>query len=129
MQSESLSLGSRASLLAGMGALRALALTWRIRVVNSAAVDTVRAAKQPFIFTLWHGQLLPLLWQHRGQGIAILISEHRDGELVARAATSLGLRLIRGSTTRGGDRALISIVRELKGGGEDRTTESRRPTF
>ncbi|MEO8578926.1 MAG: lysophospholipid acyltransferase family protein [Gemmatimonadales bacterium] len=117
-QSESLSLGSRASLLAGMGALRSLALTWRVRVVNAAAVEYVRAAKKPFIFTLWHGQLLPLLWQHRNQGVAILISEHRDGELVARAATSLGLRLIRGSTTRGGDRALISIVRELKGGGE-----------
>lgn len=118
VESESLSLGSRAYLLAGMGALRALALTWRIRVVNGIAVDNVRAAKQPFIFTLWHGQLLPLLWQHREQGVAILISEHRDGELVARAATSLGLRLIRGSTTRGGGRALISIVGELKGGGE-----------
>jgi lysophospholipid acyltransferase (LPLAT)-like uncharacterized protein len=48
----------------------------------------------------------------------VLISEHRDGELVARAATSLGLGLIRGSTTRGAGRALISIIRELQAGRE-----------
>ncbi|HEX9218970.1 MAG TPA: DUF374 domain-containing protein, partial [Gemmatimonadaceae bacterium] len=45
-------------------------------------------------------------------------SEHRDGELVARAASSLGFGLIRGSSTRGADRALISIVRELQAGRE-----------
>ena len=48
----------------------------------------------------------------------VLISEHRDGEMVARAAESLGYGLIRGSTTRGADRALISLVRELQAGRE-----------
>src|SRR5258708_27953246 len=38
--------------------------------------------------------------------------------MVARAAESLGYALVRGSTTRGGDRALISIIRELQSGGE-----------
>jgi hypothetical protein len=71
-----------------------------------------------FIFSLWHGQLLPLLWQHRGEGVLVLISEHRDGEIVARAATSLGFGLIRGSSTRGADRALISMSRELQAGKE-----------
>jgi lysophospholipid acyltransferase (LPLAT)-like uncharacterized protein len=109
---------SRAALLAGRGILHLLARTWRIRLLNPAAVGDLRAAKRPFIFSLWHGQLLPLLWYHREQGVAILVSEHRDGELVARAAASLGLRLIRGSTTRGADRALIALVRELEAGHE-----------
>lgn len=109
---------SRAALLAGRGILHLLARTWRIRLLNPAAVGDLRAVKRPFIFSLWHGQLLPLLWYHREQGVAILVSEHRDGELVARAASSLGLRLIRGSTTRGADRALISLVRELQAGHE-----------
>ena len=60
--------------------------------------------------------MLPLLWQHREEGVIVLISEHRDGELVARAAASLGFGLIRGSSTRGADRALISIIRELQAG-------------
>jgi len=84
--------------------------------VNEEHLNDLRASGQPFIYSLWHGHLLPLLWHHRGSGVAILISEHRDGELIARAAQWLGYRLIRGSTTRGAERALLSLVRELKGG-------------
>jgi lysophospholipid acyltransferase (LPLAT)-like uncharacterized protein len=108
----------RAALFAGRGFLNVLARTWRVRVVNGEAVRTLRASGLPFIFALWHGQLLPLLWHHRDEGVMVLISEHRDGEMVARTAESLGYGLIRGSTTRGGDRALISLVRELQAGHE-----------
>jgi lysophospholipid acyltransferase (LPLAT)-like uncharacterized protein len=117
-EDESLSLRSRAMLFLGKGFLRALARTWRIRVVNAGYLLDLRRADRPFIFALWHGHLLPLLWHHREQGVLILISEHRDGEMVARAAESLGYGLIRGSTTRGADRALISLVRELNAGHE-----------
>ena len=108
----------RAALLAGRGFLNLLARTWRVRVVNGEAVQKLRASNLPFIFALWHGHLLPLLWHHRNEGVMVLISEHRDGEIVARAAESLGYGLIRGSTTRGADRALISLVRELQSGHE-----------
>jgi lysophospholipid acyltransferase (LPLAT)-like uncharacterized protein len=108
----------RAALLAGRGFLNVLARTWRIRVVNGDNVVKLRASELPFIFALWHGQLLPLLWHHRDEGVKILISEHKDGEMVARAAESLGYGLIRGSSTRGADRALISLVRELQAGRE-----------
>lgn len=106
----------RLTLLLGKGLIGALAPTWRIRVLNEAHLRELRASGKPFIFALWHGHLLPLLWHHRGSGVAILISEHRDGELIARAAQWLGYRLIRGSTTRGAERALLSLVRELNGG-------------
>jgi lysophospholipid acyltransferase (LPLAT)-like uncharacterized protein len=109
---------SKLLLLFGKGFLRILGRTWRFRVIDYDPVANLSARKQGFIFSLWHGQLLPLLWFHRDQGALVLISEHRDGELVARAATSLGYGLIRGSTTRGADRALISIGRELQAGRE-----------
>ena len=117
-EDESLSWRSRALLLLGRGFLQVLARTWRVRVVNAGYLLDLRRAERPFIFALWHGHLLPLLWHHRGQGVLVLISEHRDGELVARAATSLGYGLIRGSSTRGADRALITLVRELTAGHE-----------
>lgn len=109
---------SKVLLVLGRGFLQGLARTWRIRVVNGDFVRDLRAAKRGFIYSLWHGQMLPLLWFHRNQGALVLISEHRDGELVARAAASLGFGLIRGSSTRGADRALISIGRELRAGRE-----------
>lgn len=117
-QEDALSWRSRALLLLGRGALKTLARTWRFRVINAGALDSLRSAKRAFIFSLWHGQLLPLLWHHREEGVVLLISEHKDGEMVARAAESLGYLLVRGSTTRGGDRALISVIRELQAGHE-----------
>jgi lysophospholipid acyltransferase (LPLAT)-like uncharacterized protein len=105
-------------LILGRGFLQLLSRTWRIRVINGEYVRELRRTGRPFIFALWHGQLLPLLWQHRREGVLILISEHRDGELVARTAQSLGYGLIRGSSTRGAERALISLVRELQSGHE-----------
>jgi len=115
---ESLPWRERAALLVGSGALRLVGRTWRFRVVNGDTVRNLRSSERSFIFALGHGHLLPLLWYHRDQGVMVLISEHRDGELVARAAESLGYGLIRGSTTRGADRALISLVRELESGHE-----------
>lgn len=98
--------------------LRCLALTWRIEVADGEHLASLRRSESPFLFALWHGQLLPLLWQHRGRGVALVISEHRDGERIARVATGLGYTLIRGSSTRGGGRALIQLSRFLEAGRE-----------
>ena len=98
--------------------LRALGLTWRFRITNGEVVTTLRSQHRPFIFAFWHGQMLPLLWRHRGEGVAIVISSHRDGEIVAGVAERLGLRTIRGSSTRGAARALLGVVRELEAGAE-----------
>jgi lysophospholipid acyltransferase (LPLAT)-like uncharacterized protein len=68
------------------------------------------------ILSLWHGQMLPLLCHHRGSGIAVLISEHSDGEIIARIATRMGLRLIRGSSSRGAARALVGLTSTLAQG-------------
>jgi lysophospholipid acyltransferase (LPLAT)-like uncharacterized protein len=100
----------------GVLVVRLLAATWRIRTSGAEIVAALRAARQPIVFTLWHGQMLPLLWHHRAEGIAVLISEHRDGEIIARVASELGFRTVRGSTYRGADRALVGLVRELRAG-------------
>ena len=76
----------------------------------------MRARGQPVIYTFWHGTMLPLLWQHRKEHVAILISEHGDGEIIARIAHSLGYHSVRGSSSRGGERALLGTVRALENG-------------
>ena len=116
MKDDSFGWRPRLTLLLGKRVLGALASTWRFRVVNEPYLSGLRASGKPFIYSLWHGHLLPLLWHHRGSNVAVLISEHRDGELIARTAEWLGYRLIRGSTTRGAERALLSLVRELEEG-------------
>ena len=101
----------------GVPLVRLLGATWRIRLINNeSSVDALRRSKQPIAFALWHGDMLPLLYHHRGEGVAVLISEHRDGELIARIAESLGFRTVRGSSSRGATRALVGLARELEAG-------------
>ena len=103
---------------AGIWLIRLLAWTWRYRVRDDDDVRRLRAAKRPIIFALWHGQMLPLLYWHRDEGVAVLISEHGDGEIIARIARHFGFRTIRGSTSRGAARALLELVREVQNGSE-----------
>ena len=100
----------------GTAVLRLLAMTWRMRPVNDEGLRVARASGQRVIFTLWHGELLPLLWQHRREGVAVVISEHRDGEIIAQIAERLGYTTVRGSTSRGGGRALIGLMRAVEAG-------------
>lgn len=96
--------------------VRTLARTWRIVAINQHGFQERRRAGQPVIFAFWHSQMLPLLWQHRDEGVAVLISQHSDGEIIARICEALGYRTVRGSTSRGGARALVVIDRQLEQG-------------
>jgi lysophospholipid acyltransferase (LPLAT)-like uncharacterized protein len=93
-----------------------LARSWRIQVINEEHWRSLRDSGEPYLFVLWHEALLPLLWRHRSQGIAIVVSEARDGEYLASYAESIGYRLVRGSSTRGAARALLGAVRALQSG-------------
>lgn len=94
--------------------VRTLAASWRIQLVHEERWRALRDASRRHVFLLWHEALLPLLWQHRNQGIAIVVSEARDGQYLADLASSLGYHNVRGSSTRGGARALLTAVRELQ---------------
>jgi lysophospholipid acyltransferase (LPLAT)-like uncharacterized protein len=98
-------------------AVRILARTWRVREIHQGGTgDIVRQHDRPVVFCLWHCELLCHMWNFRGLGIVVLISEHGDGEIAARAAESIGYRTIRGSSRRGADRALLALAREAESG-------------
>ena len=100
----------------GAAFIQAIARTWRFRVLNEAAAKRERAAGRPVVMALWHGEMLPLLFYHRNRQIAVLVSEHGDGEIIARILADFGFRLVRGSSSRGAARALIAVDRELEAG-------------
>ena len=100
----------------GRALIGLLARTWRVRVRNDEGWRRLAAEKKPWIFALWHSTLLPIAIQHNDQGIAVLVSQHRDGELIARTLAAWGNSTVRGSTTRGGSRALLAMIKELERG-------------
>ena len=100
----------------GLWALRVLGTTWRVRFLNLELLHAQHARGRPVILALWHGNLLPLLWMHRGRKLSVMVSEHADGEIIARVMIALGLRTVRGSTSRGAARALLTAAREVDAG-------------
>jgi lysophospholipid acyltransferase (LPLAT)-like uncharacterized protein len=72
---------------------------------------------KPFILAFWHGRLLMVpYFKPRGARVYVVISHHRDGELIAKTQKLFGIGTIRGSTSRGGVKALREIIRARQAG-------------
>ena len=106
---------TRAAILLGGWVLRVLGRTWRVRVHGREWLLARPAGTQPVVYTLWHGQMLPLLWAHKAR-TGVIVSEHRDGEIIARIIALFGLFGVRGSSSRGGTRALLESVQVVRQG-------------
>jgi lysophospholipid acyltransferase (LPLAT)-like uncharacterized protein len=102
--------------LLGVIAIRVLAWTWHIRRSGAEEVASRVARGLPNLYAFWHGHLLPMLVEHEFERAAVLVSSHRDGEMITRAAKAFGYGAIRGSTSRDAPGALRAIVRTLRGG-------------
>ena len=89
--------------------------TWQV-IRGEAALDLWNKGK-PFILVFWHGRLLmmPYSWRH-GQRIHLLISQHRDGQMLAHFVKPYGFETITGSTSKGGAAALRKLVKVLREG-------------
>ncbi len=93
-------------------------LGWTTRVYwfkTDEAIELEKSGKG-IIYAAWHNQQLFLLYPYKGQKIAALISQSSDGEYIARVLPHFGMLAVRGSTTRGGARALIKLMQAARAG-------------
>jgi lysophospholipid acyltransferase (LPLAT)-like uncharacterized protein len=100
-----------AGILLGLVARLWLA-TLRVRVVLHPALERVR--DRPWVLAFWHGTQWPLLAWRRRRRTVVLVSLSRDGTMQACALALQGLRVVRGSSSRGGARGLARLVRAMK---------------
>jgi len=100
----------------GYRAVSALGATlrWRVEGLEHLAAP-VRSGRQP-IMAFWHGRILPATFYFRRRGIVVITSENFDGEWIAGIIERFGYGTARGSTSRGGRRALVQLVRALEAG-------------
>jgi lysophospholipid acyltransferase (LPLAT)-like uncharacterized protein len=91
--------------------LRFLAMTIRKEVFFAERPQKFWDEGQPVIAAFWHQRLLMMPFLPRRRKVGMLISQHRDGEWIARAVKLFGVDAIRGSTTRGGFSALRGMIR------------------
>jgi len=102
----------------GYVAIKLMGLTLRVRTIHFQRVEAFWAKGSNVIVAFWHGRQLMMPLAYRGRGMYILISEHRDGELIHRIMRWFGFSTVRGSTTRGGTRALRQLVRLGRSGAD-----------
>lgn len=90
--------------------------TLRFTVINRKHFDRGRKDARRLVIALWHDELFPMPGYNRSckLKLAIVVSQSRDGELIARMLESLGFRTARGSSTRGGLRALVEVRRLMR---------------
>ena len=98
--------------------------TSTIDLKNRKNIDRLFKKNESFIYAFWHDQLLicPLTWQSEFE-IKVLISKHRDGDIIARLISKLGFQSIRGSThksgktkNKGGLTSARQMIKSLKNG-------------
>ncbi len=102
------------------GGIKWLSRTVRIEWIDRENLDELYAKKENFIFTYWHSELI--LATHSGAQeakicpIVAMTSPSRDGAMIAENMTSQGVKVVLGSSGRGGAGAFRQFVKDLKSG-------------
>lgn len=107
------------------GALAAGILFFLARTIRwtGSVPKTVAENDSGLVIVFWHGRLLmmPHLY-HLARGTRhkpyMLISQHGDGRIIATACRVLGIRSAAGSSTRGGSRALLELIKRAQEGSD-----------
>ncbi len=108
---------TRALPFLGSLVIRFLRLTMRTEYVNFDALRGLLRDNN-IILAFWHGRLLMMPYSYAGmggRGITILVSMHRDGELISRTVGHFNIKSVRGSTTRGWVSGIKGLLRSVEG--------------
>jgi len=92
-------------------AARLIDYSMRKRILNDS-----HYYPEPAIYPFWHGIEFCMMTFNKNSGIVIMVSLSKDGELLADLLDRFGYVTVRGSSSKGGQRALMEIIREAKDG-------------
>ena len=98
----------------GSWLIKLLAFTLRIDDIPQGFNKKIKTTHA--IYTFWHCMMLVPAYVGRNKDLQVLISQHSDGEYIAQVIQRLGYGVIRGSTTRGGMRAVKALVDKTREG-------------
>jgi lysophospholipid acyltransferase (LPLAT)-like uncharacterized protein len=109
---------AQAAAIAAVGTpvIEAIGGTYHWRERGREHLDRLAREGRPPIFAFWHGRILLATLYFRDRGIVVITSENFDGEWIARVIRRFGYLTARGSTSRGGVRALVQLRREMAEG-------------
>jgi len=106
----------RAADLAFYILIRVIGRTIRYEVSGRENFESIERAGRLPIYAFWHDRIFASTWYFRNLGIAVITSQSKDGEYIARFIQRLGYGAIRGSSTRGGVGALVEMIKAMRNG-------------
>ena len=96
--------------------LLSASLDFDYRSLGPRPVDPLQPPEAgPFIYALWHENFLIPIVRFGNPGVVGLVSRHADGELLGSLIGFTGMRIVRGSTNRGGMAAVREMLRSEAG--------------
>lgn len=100
------------------GYYRLVLATSRLRIHADPAAEQLLRQGQPLIYVLWHQHVffIPRLRRYGRRPLAVLVSGHRDGRIIATTLKLCRLAVVEGSSTRGGSGAYRQLLRLLRAG-------------
>ncbi len=108
--------GRRLSPILAIPALRILSSSWKTEVLGEENRAEVMNSEGS-LFALWHGRMLVGLPSQTQLRMSVLVSPSRDGSIMDPILNSFSYATVRGSTSRGGARALRELLNRLRAGG------------
>jgi lysophospholipid acyltransferase (LPLAT)-like uncharacterized protein len=98
----------------GPFALRRLSRSWKYERIGVQNWEAAGGGEQGLLLALWHGRMVCGMPGHADRGFAVLVSHSHDGELIARMLARFGYRTIRGSSSKGGARAVREMLDQVQ---------------
>jgi lysophospholipid acyltransferase (LPLAT)-like uncharacterized protein len=102
--------------LAFFALINVLAWTVRFEIYGWEHFESIENANKIPIYIFWHDRILLGTYFFRNKQIVVLTSQSKDGEYIARFIQRFGYGTIRGSSTRGGARGLVEMIRAMRAG-------------
>lgn len=78
--------------------------------------ESIEADGKIPIYSFWHNRIFAGTYFFRNRKIVVITSQSFDGEYIARFIQRFGYGAIRGSSTRGGVKALVEMIRLMREG-------------
>jgi len=94
--------------------IRLIGPTLRWSVTSEDGGPVADEPGMPVIYTFWHRCVFLATYHLRRRGIVVMTSSSFDGEYIARIIKKFGFGAARGSSTRGGVRALLALHNDLE---------------
>jgi hypothetical protein len=96
--------------------IRAIGSTLRFEVEGDDPRTAIWGSGHTPIFAIWHDRIFASTYYMRNDGIVVLTSKSFDGEYIARFLTKFGFGTVRGSSSRGGVRGMVEMIRLIRAG-------------